>query len=150
MASGLTILPPKNGIFSAVQSPVTFSAVAWTTCCCRRAAGEVRLRRVELVLADARVDQRALPVHVLPAFLEAPALPGTRTGRRSRRAVEAVGEDRLRHVDLDPADGVDQLLELGEVDEGDVVDSRPVSALIVFSASVGPPNWNAALILPAP
>ena len=58
--------------------------------------------------------------------------------------------DRLGHVDLDPADGVDELLELREVDERDVVDSRPVSSLTVCSASVGPPNWKAALILFVP
>src|SRR6185312_17414151 len=32
------------------------------------AARDVGVARIELVLADARVDQRALPVHVLPAL----------------------------------------------------------------------------------
>ena len=85
------------------------------------AAREVVLGRVEPVLTDARVDQRALAAHRLPALAETPALPflAARLGRV--RAVEAVGEDRLRHVDLDPAERVDHLPEVVEVDEDDVV-----------------------------
>src|SRR4029079_18966307 len=66
--------------------------------------------------------ERATAVHVLLAAREAPPRPRAAAARGGVRTVEAVGEDRLRHVDLDAADGVDQVLELGEVDEGDVVD----------------------------
>ena len=51
---------------------------------------------------------------------------------------------------VDPAEVVDQLLELGEVDERDVVDRIPVSCRIVLTASRGPPNWYAALIFCVP
>ena len=47
-----------------------------------RLPGQVVLGRVELVLADPRVDQRPLAVHVLDARMEAPALP-----RRQRACV---------------------------------------------------------------
>jgi len=81
-----------------------------------RAARHVGLARVEHVLADARVDQRALAVQVLLALREAPALPLRAARLRRERAVEAVRADRLRHVDVDPADRVDQVFEAGEVD----------------------------------
>ena len=85
------------------------------------AAREVVLGRVEPVLPHARVDQRPLAVHRLRPLLEPPAGPllAARLGRVG--AVEAVGEDRLRHVDLDPAERVDHLSEVVEVDEDDVV-----------------------------
>src|SRR5512132_3877804 len=59
------------------------------------AARDVRVARVELVLADARVDQRALSVHVLPPLREAPA-PPPRTAGGVVRTVELVREDRRR------------------------------------------------------
>ena len=40
------------------------------------------------------------------------------------RAVERVRQDRLRHVDVDPAERVDQLAEPVEVDDDDVVDGE--------------------------
>ena len=63
-----------------------------------------------------------MPVHVLHALVEAPPLPLRAARRGGVRAVEAVREDVLRHVDVDAADGVDQLHECAEVDDDDVVD----------------------------
>ncbi len=40
-----------------------------------QAAGDVAVRRVELVLTDARVDERALSVHVLRPLLKPVARP---------------------------------------------------------------------------
>ena len=40
-----------------------------------QAACDVAVGRVELVLPDARIDERALPVHVLQAFVESVAVP---------------------------------------------------------------------------
>src|SRR5579862_5549257 len=82
---------------------------------------EVRPGRVELVLSDARVDERRVPVHVLRPLREAPAGPLLATRLRRVRTVEAVGEDLLGDVHGDAADGVDELLELLEVDEHNVV-----------------------------
>ena len=92
-------------------------------------AVEVRLRRIEPVLADPRVDECPLPVHVLAALLEPPAVPGPAARRGRVRAVEPVGENRPGDVDVDSADRVDQLAEAVEVDEGDVVDVEPGQAL---------------------
>ena len=93
------------------------------------AAGEVGLGWVELVLADAGVDERTLPVHVLFALGEAPAGPGVAARRRRVGTIEPVGQDRFRDVHFDPADRVDELLELCEVDERDVVDVEPCQLL---------------------
>ena len=49
----------------------------------------------------------------------------SRAAPRLVRAVEAVREDRLRHVHLDATDRVDELLEPVEVDDDDVVDGQP-------------------------
>ena len=87
------------------------------------AARDVGVRRIELVRPDPRVDERALAVHVLGALLEAPALPALAASGLVR-AVEPVREDALRHVDLDPADRVDQLAKAVEVDDDDVVDRQ--------------------------
>ena len=109
VASGFSSSSPMNGSRrtcrrrSACARPPAPRLLA-------RAARDVGLGRVELVLADARVDQRPPAVHVLPALGEAPALP-CRTALRLERAVEPVREDRLRHVDVDAADRVDQVLE---------------------------------------
>ena len=84
-------------------------------------ARQVVVRRVELVLADAGVDQGAPAVHLLLALAEPPARPLLAARVGCVRAVELVREDRLRDVDLDPADGVDHGLEVLEVDEHDVV-----------------------------
>src|SRR5947209_15995777 len=92
---------------------------------------EVRPRRVEPVLPDARVDERRVAVHVLHALVEAPALPLLAARRRRVRTVEAVGEDVLRRVDVDAADGVDELLEGAEVDDRGVVDRELRSQQLV-------------------
>ncbi len=70
-----------------------------------------------------RVDERPPAVHVLRSLAETPALPGL-TALRSVRAVEFVREDRLRDVDLDPPECVDQILEAVEVDDHDVIDRQ--------------------------
>src|SRR4029453_1361529 len=90
------------------------------------AAGDVALTRVEQVLAHARIDERALPVHVLLAGLEAPAGPARTPRLGAVRAVE-LRLDPPRNDDVDPADRVDQLLELAEVDEHDVVERNRVA-----------------------
>ena len=102
----------------------SLASVACCTSCWSCCAVEVGVRRVELVLADAREDQRLVPVHVRRALVEAPALPLRAALLRLVRAVEPVREDVLRHVHGDPADRVDQLLELVEVDDHDVVDRQ--------------------------
>ena len=88
------------------------------------AARDVRPRRVVAVLADPRVDQRPVSVHVLDALGELPPRPRRALARRVR-AVELVREDLLGHVHVDPADRVDELLEGAEVDDHDVVDREP-------------------------
>ena len=65
-----------------------------------------------------------MAVHVLNTLPEAPALPLLAARRRRVRTVEPVREDRLRDVDVDPADLVDQRLEVPEVDDDDVVDGQ--------------------------
>src|SRR5437773_298620 len=70
---------------------------------------------------DEALPPRPLAVHVLHPLVEAPARPAGAARLARVRAVEAVREDVLRHVDLDPADVVDQLLEAPEVDGDDVV-----------------------------
>ena len=84
-------------------------------------AVEVGLGGVQQVVADARVDERAAPVHVLDSTLEAPPLPLRAACGGLVRAVETVRADRARHPDVDSPDRVDQLLEAVEVDEDDVV-----------------------------
>ena len=104
---------------------------------------------VEHVLADPRVDQRPLAVHAgCPS--ESPAGPLVATRLRGVGAVETIGPDRLRHVHVDPAERVDQILEVAEADHDDVVHLRPVKSRIVRSASSVPPIWNAALIFCVP
>ena len=113
------------------------------------AARDVRVRRVELVRADPRVDERPPTVHVLDALGEAPSLPVAAAGWLVR-AVECVREDRLRDVDVDPAEGVDELAEAVEVDDDDVVHREAVSARTVRIVRAGPPNWFAALTFEVP
>ncbi len=72
-------------------------------------------------MPDPRVDERAAAVHVLLPLREAPAGPFRAALGRLVRAVEAIRADLSRNDDLDPADGVDQLLEAVEVDEDDMV-----------------------------
>ena len=92
-------------------------------------ASKVRLGWVEPILADPRQDQRAATVHVLLALRKVPARPSPALRWRRIRAVELVGEDRLLHRDVDAADGVDQLLEVGEIDERNVIDVEPCEIL---------------------
>src|SRR5579884_4316608 len=87
-------------------------------------AGEVRPGGVELVLADPREDQGLVAVHVRRPLVETPAGPAQAPLPGGVRAVEPVREDVLGHVYGDPADRVDQLLELVEVDDHDVVDGQ--------------------------
>ena len=90
---GFTHEPALNGAPISVPNEVNFESVAWITACCRRRAEEVRrLARVELVHADARVDQRLLAVHVLGTLAEAPALPLLAARRGPVGAVEPVRE----------------------------------------------------------
>ena len=65
-----------------------------------------------------------MSVHVLRALAETPTRPALAPRGARVGAVEAVREDRGRHVDRDPADVVDQLLEAREVDGHDVVDRQ--------------------------
>ena len=95
-SSGFASEPPSNGSLTSVPGEVSFDAIASITRLLARAARDVGLARVEQVLADARVDQRALAVHVLLALREPPALPRRAARLRRVRAVEAVREDRLR------------------------------------------------------
>ena len=90
---------------------------------------EVGLRGVEPVLPDPRVDERPLPVHVLAALAEPPAVPRPAARPVAVRAVERVGEDRPGHVDVDATDRVDQVPEAVEVDERDVIDVEPGQVL---------------------
>src|SRR4029078_8442942 len=87
------------------------------------------LLRVELVIADPRGDQGALPAHRLLALLEPPALPAVAARLGPERALEASGENRLGDVDRDPAKGVDDLVEGAEVDHDNVVDRKASDAL---------------------
>ena len=87
------------------------------------AARDVRLGRIERVLADARVDQRALAVEVHLPLREPPAGPAGAADGRGVRAVE-FRDDRARHDHVDPADLVDQVAELREVDDDHVVDGN--------------------------
>ena len=114
-------------------------------------AVEVRLARVEQVLADARVDERPPAVHVLLPALEAPAR-ATAAHRFAVcvGAVEAVRADRPRDDDVDPADRVDQLRKRSKSTNATWLTSSPVSSLTVRSASAGPPIWFAALIFATP
>src|SRR2546430_17557807 len=57
--------------------------------------------------------------------MEAPALPLVALRLRRGRAVEPVRADRPRHGDVDAAEGIDQILEVGEVDDHHVVDRDP-------------------------
>ena len=115
-------------------------------------AVEVGLGRVEPVLADPRVDERPLPVHVLRALARSASPPTSWQRAVGRvRAVEAVGEDRPGNVDVDAADRVDQLLEAVEVDEGDVVDVEARQALHRLQRRApGRRSANAALIFAVP
>ena len=121
VVSGLTNELPENGSRKNVPTDASFDVTASITACWRAAAREVGLRRVEHVLADARVDQRALAVHVLVSLLEPPAGPLVAPRLRRVRAVEPIRPDRLRHVHVDPAERVDQILEVAEVDDDHVV-----------------------------
>src|SRR5207237_9414602 len=79
---------------------------------------------IEHVLANARVDEGAVAAHVLHALPEAPTLPALAACVGRVRAVELVREDRLRNVDVDTAELVDQLGEAVEVDDDHVVDRQ--------------------------
>ena len=89
---------PLKGRPSSVETEVSFAVGRLRDCLLSGAAGQVALARVQLVLADPRVDQGALAVHVLRPALEPPALPLLAASLCLERAVEAVREDRLRHV----------------------------------------------------
>src|SRR2546430_15036189 len=58
-----------------------------------RPASDVRVGRIELVLADARVDQGAIAAHVLRALPETPALPAF-AARSEERRVGKEGRSR--------------------------------------------------------
>src|SRR4029077_8529415 len=61
-----------------------------------RRASQIFLARIEAILPDARVDQRALAVHMLWPLLEMPAVPRTAFGV-VERAIELVRPDGLGH-----------------------------------------------------
>src|SRR5262249_37679867 len=69
-------------------------------------------------LAYARVDQRLFAVEGVLALTEAQG----EAALAAAGATGDVGADLVRDVDLDPADGIDQVFEAGEVDDRDVVD----------------------------
>ena len=85
---------------------------------------DVGVGRIELVFANARIDQRAVAAHVLYALPEPPALPAFAARVRRIGTVELVREDRLGDVDVDAAELVDQLREAVEVDHHHVVDRQ--------------------------
>src|SRR5206468_15307 len=71
-------------------------------------------------IAFPRIVQRGRAVHVLQALVEvAFAVRVERVG----------GGEALFHVDIDATQRVDDLLEAGEVHQGDVVDAYPGVAL---------------------
>ena len=123
------MLPPLKGSFSAVPKDVDLAGRRLDHLLLPPRPVEIGLGRIEPVLANPRVDERPLPVHVLHALLEAPALPLLALRVARIRAVEAVREDRLRDDDVDAADRVDQLAEPVEVDDRDVVDVEPGQVL---------------------
>jgi hypothetical protein len=113
-----------NGSFTSVPKLVSLLATGLEHLLVPLGAREVGVGRVERVLATPGVDQRAMAVHVLLALREAPAVPSRAPLLGRIRTVE-LGDDGLRDGDVDPAQLVDQLLELAEVDNGDVVDRQP-------------------------
>ena len=123
VVSGFASVPPSNGKPISVPGEVNFDASASITSLLPRAASHVGLAGIEHVLADARVDQRSLAVHVLHPLREAPALPLLAARLRLERAVEAVrsGSASERSI-VDAAERVDQVFEVREVDDDDVVD----------------------------
>ena len=99
---------PIHGRRISVCALVIFCARASVTSCCGAPREMSVSLGVQQVLAHARVDACPAPVQVLRALAEVPARPGRALGRRLQRAAE-LREDRMRHVDVDAADRVDQV-----------------------------------------
>ena len=115
-------------------------------------AGEVVLGRVEQVVPDPRVDERAAarPCAASPSRSASPATRrsaspscrGSRTGPSGLRAA--------RRRRFPPTASISSA-EAVEVDEHDVVHvGSPVRSLTARRASAGPPIWLAALIFATP
>ena len=99
---------------------------------------DVGVRRVEQVLADARVDHCALAAHVLRSLREAPPLPAVALGLRRQRAFE-LREDPLRNVDVMPPSASITSLNCAKSMMITWLICSPVYAEIVLIASGGPP-----------
>ena len=108
VVSGSTRSSPMNGSRTNVPTLVELvrHRLRRPPAAARRASGRSRPGRAGSRGCASRSSARRPSIFCLP-LLEAPALPllAARLGRV--RAVEAVREDRLRHVDVDPAERVD-------------------------------------------
>ena len=137
-----------NGIRRNVPKLVTSSAIDCDHLLLALAAGDVVLGRVELVLADARVDERPAAVHRAAPPCEPPAGPAVALGRRSRRgsrtcwrgSASARRSSRLRACRS-------RSWNLAKSTTTTWLTGTPVSASTVLIASVGPPYAYAALTL---
>ena len=104
------------------------------------AAGEVALGRVQLVLADARVDEGAAAVQLLLALPEAPALASCCAPRRRLSGHSNCERIGFFTLTVTPPIASTTSPNEAEVDEHDVVDGRPVRFWTVSIASAGPPS----------